>query len=184
MIVEDVGLGDAKLIKLERYEDYRGAYTESFNEDKFEAQVINSVSFVQDDVSYSRKDVLRGLHGDDCTWKLISCPYGTFYFVIVDLNINSNTYGKHKTFILSAENANQVLVPPLFANAHLVLSDECIFSYKQSAYYNRIGQFSIKWNDSDLGIQWPISKPILSYRDNCEAMSFENYDLLVRNGSK
>lgn len=182
MIIEDVGLGAAKLIKLDRYEDYRGSYTESFNEKKFKEQV-GSIDFVQDDVSYSRKDVLRGLHGDNCTWKLISCPYGTIFFVIVDLQPESETYGKHKTFILSGENGLQVLVPEWFGNAHLVLSDECIFSYKQSQYYNRTGQFSIRWNDGDLGIQWPISSPILSYRDRSESISFEKYDLMVRNGS-
>lgn len=180
MIVEDVGLGAAKLIKLDRYEDYRGSYTESYNENKFKEQVYN-VDFVQDDVSYSRKDVLRGLHGDNCTWKLISCPYGTFFFVIVDLNIESDTYGKHKTFILSGENGLQVLVPSYFANAHLVLSDECVFSYKQSEYYGT-NQFSIRWNDGDLGIQWPIASPILSYRDK-NAITFDKYDIMMRNES-
>jgi dTDP-4-dehydrorhamnose 3,5-epimerase len=174
MQIEDVGLGEAKLIKLDRYEDYRGSYTETYNQDIYKHFGIN---FIQDDVSVSRRDVLRGLHGDDHTWKLISCPYGKIYFVILDCNIDSKTFGQQKSFILSGENALQVLCPSKFANGHLVISDEAVFSYKQSSEYDKNSQFTISW----IWGNFPCSDPILSYRDRVKAISLYEYELSQRN---
>jgi len=142
------------------FEDFRGDYVATYNE-KLYTEAGISIKFVQDDISTSSKHVLRGIHGDNETWKLISCLYGKFYLVVVN-------YGTRQweSFVLSDRNKLQVLVPPGYGNGHLVLSDKAIFHYKQSSYYNRAGQFTIPWNDSKFNIWWPIKNPIVSRRDD------------------
>jgi len=146
------------------FEDLRGWYVETYNEKLYTDAGIN-VKFVQDDISVSRRNVLRGIHGDSKTWKLISCLYGKFYLVVVNWDKASVQFGKWESFILSDENRLQVLIPPKFGNGHLVLSDLTIFHYKQSTYYDRANQFTVLWNDPKLNISWPIKNPILSKRD-------------------
>lgn len=145
-------------------EDFRGAYVETYNKKLYREAAID-VEFVQDDISVSSRHVLRGLHGDQETWKLVSCLQGKFYLVVLNWDESSPQWGKWESFVLSDNNRWQVLTPPKFANGHLVLSDQAIFHYKQSTYYNRAGQFTILWNDPRLNIWWPIKDPILSRRD-------------------
>jgi len=109
--------------------------------------------------------VLRGIHGDDKTWKLISCLYGSFYFVVVNNDPTSPQYRQWASFTLSDTNRLQVLVPPKFGNGHLVMSERAIFHYKQTTEYNRSGQFTLVWNDPSLKLWWPIQNPIVSERD-------------------
>lgn len=146
------------------FEDFRGTYVETYNE-KLYTEAGITVRFVQDDISVSKKNVLRGIHGDAETWKLISCLYGRFYLVVVNWDEASPQYRQWDSFELSDQNQLQVLVPPKFGNGHLVRSELAIFHYKQSTYYNRAGQFTILWNDPGLNIRWPVKKPILSRRD-------------------
>ncbi|MFA5276318.1 MAG: dTDP-4-dehydrorhamnose 3,5-epimerase, partial [Candidatus Omnitrophota bacterium] len=146
------------------FKDHRGTYVEIYNEALYRQAGI-TVDFIQDDISLSSKNVLRGLHGDSKTWKLVSCLQGEFYLVVVNWDENSPQFKQWCSFILSAENKLQVLIPPKFGNGHLVLSEQAIFHYKQSTDYNRAGQFTIAWDDPELKIQWPISNPILSKRD-------------------
>lgn len=146
------------------FEDFRGTYVETYNEKLYKEAGIK-VKFVQDDISVSSKNVLRGIHGDSETWKLVSCLYGEFYLVVVNWDDASPQFGKWDSFVLSDQNRLQVLVPPKSGNGHLVLSKLAIFHYKQSTYYNRARQFTIKWNDPKLNIRWPIKNPILSKRD-------------------
>jgi dTDP-4-dehydrorhamnose 3,5-epimerase len=150
------------VIDLEAFEDHRGIYVETYNRDAYAA--LGMPEFVQDDYSMSRRHVLRGLHGDDVTWKLVSCPVGEIYFVVLDARANSPHHGKWQSFVLSERNLRQILVPPGFANGHLVLSDVAMFHYKQSTYYSR-NQFTISWRDPKYGIWWPVNDPILSRRD-------------------
>jgi len=150
-----------------RFEDFRGEYVETWNE-RLYAQAGVDVPFVQDDVSVSTRDVLRGIHGDDATWKLVSCLHGRFYLVVVNWDETSPQYRRWEAFTLSDRNRLQVLIPPRFGNGHLVLSDEAIFHYKQSTYYDRARQFTLAWDDPTLGIWWPSRTPILSRRDQCE----------------
>ena len=152
------------LIQMENHEDHRGEYVETYNKKLYKDKGIE-IDFVQDDYSWSSKHVLRGLHGDDKTWKLISCPYGKFYLVVVDLEEASPTYKQWEAFVLSNRNKKQVLIPPNHANGHLILSDMAIFQYKQSEYYDPKSQFSYRWNDLKFGISWPVKNPILSRRD-------------------
>ena len=111
---------------------------------------------------------MRGIHGDNKTWKLISCLYGEFYLVVVNNDKKSKNFKKHILIKVSDKNRLQVLVPPKHGNGHLVTSNEAIFHYKQTTEYDRKSQFTIKWNDKTLNINWPIKKPILSKRDNFE----------------
>lgn len=146
------------------FKDFRGEYVEIYNKDFFNKKNLN-IEFIQDDISVSKKNVLRGIHGDDVTWKLISCLYGSFYFVVVNNDPNSKQYKKSTSFILSDENRLQILVPPKFGNGHLILTDIAMFHYKQNTNYDRSSQFTIKWNDPNYNFGWPIKRPILSERD-------------------
>jgi len=161
---EKTKLEGVLLIHPDSFEDHRGEYIETYNEALYKENGIDS-KFVQDDISVSSKNVLRGIHGDDQTWKLISCLYGRFYFVVVNCDSQSEDFGKWQSFVLSDKNRQQVLVPPGYGNAHLVLSDIAIFHYKQSTYYEPSKQFTYKWDDSRFGIWWPAGNPILSQRD-------------------
>ena len=158
------------LIRLGVFEDFRGEYIETYNEAIYNENGIK-VDFVQDDISVSSQNVLRGIHGDSETWKLISCLHGKFYLVVVNCDTESKSFGKWQAFTLSEKNREQVLVPPKHGNAHLVLSDSAIFHYKQSTYYDRSKQFTYKWDDPKLNIWWPIKNPILSQRDEGEVSS-------------
>lgn len=146
------------------FEDFRGCYVETYNEQLYNEAGIK-VKFVQDDISVSSRHVLRGLHGDSETYKLISCLSGKFVLAVVNYDKNSPQFLQWQTFTLSDQNRLQVLIPPQFANGHLVLSETAIFHYKQSSYYNRASQFTLAWNDPKLGIWWPIKQPIVSQRD-------------------
>lgn len=146
------------------FEDFRGHYIETYNKRLYNEAGIEQ-DFVQDDISVSRRHVLRGIHGDDKTWKLISCLQGSFYMVVINNDPRSSQYRKWTSFTLSESNRLQVLVPPKFGNGHVVMSEQAIFHYKQTTDYDRSGQFTIVWNDPSVGIWWPVQTPIVSERD-------------------
>lgn len=146
------------------FKDFRGQFIETYNEKLYREKGID-VTFVQDDISYATRDVLRGIHGDNETWKLVSCLYGKLFFVVVNCDEQSSDFGKWQSFILSDENRMQILTPPKHGNAYLVLSDDGLFSYKQSTYFVHGRQFTYKWDDPRFNILWPIKNPILSERD-------------------
>ena len=165
------------LFKLDPFEDFRGEYVEIYNENFYLREIKKllkgtiyekdaaKLEFVEDDISTGSRGVLKGIHGDRKTWKLISCLYGKFYQVVLNNNPKSKDYGKWEAFTLSDKNRLQVLVPPLNGNGHLVLSDYDIYHYKQSFYYDPKSQFTIKWDDPRFKIWWPIKNPVLSQRD-------------------
>src|SRR6266496_344931 len=144
MQVEKTKLEGVLLIKPDIFEDFRGQYVETYNKEEYHRNGI-TVDFMQDDISVSTRHVLRGIHGDSETWKLISCLYGSFYLVVVNNDQNSPQYRMWQGFTLSDTNRRQILVPALFGNGHLVLTEKAIFHYKQNTYYNPRGQFTIKW---------------------------------------
>lgn len=162
--VEKTKLDGVLTIQPYVFEDFRGEFVETYNDKIYRAAGIE-VDWVQDDLSVSTRHVLRGIHGDQRTYKLLSCLHGKLYFVVVNCDTDSSNFGQWQSFILSDVTRMQVLVPPKFGNAYLVLSDHALFCYKQSTYYNRAGQFTYKWNDPKLNIWWPIKDPILSVRD-------------------
>lgn len=146
------------------FEDFRGSYVETYNRDIYRAAGIDQ-DFLQDDISTSSRHVLRGIHGDQTTWKLVSCLYGRFYLVVLDLDETSPTHGQWTGFTLSDSNRLQVLIPPRHGNGHVVMSETAIFHYKQTTHYDRAGQFTVRWDDPRYGIFWPVACPILSARD-------------------
>lgn len=164
MQISKTKLDGVLLLKPEVFEDFRGQYVETYNEQFCRDNGID-VKFVQDDISVSSKHVLRGIHGDAETWKLVSCMHGKFYLVVVNCDKESPSYGKWQSFVLSDVNRHQVLIPPKHGNGHVVLSETAIFHYKQNTYYNPKGQFTYIWNDPQLKIWWPVKNPLLSQRD-------------------
>lgn len=146
------------------FTDFRGTYVETYNEQLYRDAGIDQ-RFVQDDISVSTQHVLRGIHGDRKTWKLISCLYGKIYVVVVNCIDDSPQFGRWQGFELSDQNRLQLLVPPSHGVAHLALSATEIFHYKQTTYYDRAAQFTYRWDDPRFGIVWPIQHPILSERD-------------------
>lgn len=164
MEVSETKLRGVLLIKPDVFEDHRGEYVELYNEDMYREKGVD-IKFIQDDISVSSKHVLRGIHGDSKTWKLISCLLGRIYLVIVNCDEASKDFGRWQAFTLTEKNRHQVLVPPKHGVAHLALSDRIIFHYKQSTYYDPSSQFTYVWNDPRFNIWWPIKNPVLSRRD-------------------
>lgn len=162
--VSETELEGVLFIKPFVFEDHRGDFIEIYNEKEYREQGIN-ISFVQDDISTSKKDVLRGIHGDTITWKLVSCISGKIYYVVANCDTQNKNFGRWQAFILSEKNRCQILVPPKYGQAFLALSNEITFHYKQTTYYDRSKQFTYKWNDPKFQIWWPIFTPILSQRD-------------------
>ncbi|OGN16795.1 MAG: hypothetical protein A3F48_00970 [Candidatus Yanofskybacteria bacterium RIFCSPHIGHO2_12_FULL_41_9] len=157
-----------EVLRIERYffEDYRGVCGEVYKKQEyFDAGI--KIEFVEQDYSLSHKNVLRGLHGDPKTWKLISCLYGELYLVVMNYNETSPSFGKWEAFTLTPRNCLQILIPPMHANGYLILSDWAVFHYNQSEYYtDGKNQFTVKWNDPRFNITWPTGNPILSRRDS------------------
>jgi dTDP-4-dehydrorhamnose 3,5-epimerase len=146
------------------FEDFRGQYVELYNDQVYKAAGIDW-AFVQDDISVSRRHVLRGIHGDDRTAKLVSCLQGAFYLVVINNIAGSKQYRQWDAFTLSDQNRKQVLIPPGFGNGHVVMTETAIFHYKQTTTYDRSSQFTLLWNDPELGLWWPVKNPIVSQRD-------------------
>lgn len=168
-ITQSETIRNLSVVKPRIFHDLRGEYVETFNVDtyKFVDDKGQRVVFREDDISVSRQHVLRGLHGDAVTWKLIQCLLGEIYVVVVDQRRDSSTFGKWEGFYLNERNRWQIVVPAGCANGHLCLSEKCIFSYKQSHIYRGPEeQFTLRWDDPKLGIWWPIRSPLLSERDS------------------
>ena len=153
-----------KVIKGSIFKDKRGKLWTSWKKNK---KIL--LNFKHDKFSISKKNVLRGLHYDQKTWKLISCVYGKFFFVVVNCKKSSKDYLRVFSTILSDKENVQILVPPGYANGHLCLSDKCVFHYKLSykgKYSDVDNQKVLKWNDPSVKINWPIKqKLITSNRD-------------------
>jgi|TARA_B110000495_G_C22655381_1_gene388292 dTDP-4-dehydrorhamnose 3,5-epimerase len=152
-----------KILKKNSFKDRRGLLWTTWKKGEF-----NPINFNHDKFSYSKKKVLRGLHCDFKSWKMITSVYGRFLLVVVNMKKNSKNYLKHKKWIIDHKKPTLILIPPYYANGHLCLSDECVFHYKWSykgKYIDASKQNSYRWNDPKLNIKWPIIKPILSKRD-------------------
>ncbi len=152
-----------KIIKNSTFKDHRGYYWTTWKKG-----ILKKIKFNHDKFSISKKNVLRGLHCDFKSWKLVTCAYGKIFFVIVDMRKKTKNYLKYKTWILEHNKPTLILVPPYFANAHLCLSKHCVFHYKwyyKGNYLDSNKQKSYRWNDPKIKIKWPIKNPILSKRD-------------------
>lgn len=152
------------IIEPKVFGDNRGYFLESYNQKEFESN-IGAVNFIQDNESKSVKGVLRGLHFQSPPFaqaKLVRCIKGKVLDVAVDIREGSPTYGKHVAVELSCDNKKQLFVPRGFAHGFVVLSDEAIFSYKVDNYYAPNHDSGIKWDDSDLNIDWNIDESDVS----------------------
>ena len=163
MQVIETNLVGVKLLIPERFEDHRGSYMEIYDSKKFEPITVEE--FVQDDVSISNKGVLRGLHGDRRTTKIVTVLNGSGYALIADNRPDSSTYGQWQSFTLSRQNKHMLLLPSGVGNSILALEDNMIYYYKQNTHFVPNEQFTIKWDDPEWGFWWPIKNPILSRRD-------------------
>lgn len=162
--IEKTNLNGVYLVKPIAHEDARGNFYETYNEKVYYDAGLTA-KFIQDDVSRSVKGVLKGMHGDSGTYKLVQCAYGMVYAVILNCDESSIDFGKWQSFILSDENKHQLYIPPMYGNGYYVLSDVAVYTYKQSTYYGEYKQFTYKWNDERFGIKWPSEAAIISKRD-------------------
>ncbi|MBH21722.1 MAG: dTDP-4-dehydrorhamnose 3,5-epimerase [Rhodobiaceae bacterium] len=166
---------DVKLIEPKVFGDNRGFFLETFREDWFKENIAN-VSFVQDNHSKSSHGILRGLHYQikQPQGKLVRVISGEVFDVAVDLRQSSDTFGKFYGVILSSDNKRQLWVPEGFAHGFYVISETAEFSYKCTDYYAPEYERSLKWNDVDININWPLVnnvQPSLSSKDS-DGLSF------------
>lgn len=157
------------LIEPKVFNDSRGYFFETFSAAKFEEEVCNT-RFIQDNESKSSYGVLRGLHYQLSPFsqsKLVRVVTGAVLDVAVDIRKGSPTFGQYVSAVLSEENKTMMFIPRGFAHGFLVLSPECIFSYKCDNYYNPASEASIIWNDPSINIDWqiPVNDIILSEKD-------------------
>ena len=148
--------------------DERGLIYTSFYDEVFNKYLPQGLHFKHDKFSRSKQNVLRGIHGDVKSWKLITCVFGEIYQVVVDCREESPTYKQWEAFTLNSEKPQLILLPPEMGNSFFVNSELAIYHYKlayEGEYLDAADQFSIKWNDPSIGIKWPIENPILSGRD-------------------
>lgn len=166
MNVSETALPGVLLIEPRKFGDARGFFMETWRENSYREAGIQE-SFVQDNVSFSQYGVLRGLHFQlpRAQGKLVYCPYGEVYDVAVDIRQGSPTFGQWLGISLSADNGRQMYVPPGFAHAFCVTSEQAVFSYKCTAYYDPQGDAGVRWNDPDIGIEWPVAEPTVSDKD-------------------
>lgn len=159
-------------LRTEAFPDERGAFMRGYSRDAYRALGIGD-DFVEDNLSFSRRGVLRGLHGDPEMSKLVQVLRGSVFDVVVDARPDSPTFKKWEAFELSGENRAQVYIPKGCLHGFLALTDDVIFTYKQSASYDPSRELNVRWNDPSLAISWPLEEePILSAKDRA-AGSFE-----------
>ncbi|TKF10791.1 dTDP-4-dehydrorhamnose 3,5-epimerase [Enterovibrio norvegicus] len=165
----ETAIPDVKIIEPTVFGDERGFFMETFRTERFNENCGEQV-FVQENHSKSKKGILRGLHyqTENTQGKLVRVVSGEVFDVAVDMRKNSPTFGQWVGVYLSAENKRQLWVPEGFAHGFYVTSDEAEFVYKCTDYYNPSTEISVKWDDAELGVEWPIAdagQPSLSAKD-------------------
>ncbi len=168
------------LVEPQVHRDERGFFIETYHESRYRDGGI-CARFVQDNHSSSVRDTLRGLHGQNPhpQGKLVRMIAGEAFDVTVDVRRGSPAYGKHFATRLSAANFRQLYVPPGVLHGFLVTSDVAQFVYKCTDFYHPEAEFSVAWNDPDIGIAWPIASPILSEKDRCAPQLKDVEDKLI-----
>ena len=167
MKVTESGIKGVFVIEPDVYKDDRGFFMETFHIERYRKLLGINLDFVQDNISRSSKNVLRGMHfqRNNPQGKIVKVSRGEILDVIVDLRKGSPTYGAWESFKLSEQNKLQVWIPPGFAHGFLVLSDSADFEYKCTEYYHPEDEHCLMWNDPEVAIDWPINDPILSEKD-------------------
>lgn len=164
------------VFKPNSFADERGLFYESWKKNIYEEAGIKD-KFLQDNISYSTRNVLRGLHyqtGSDAQGQLVTAIFGHVFDVCVDIRSESPTFGQHICFDLNKEEVAQIYMPPGIAHGFYVLSEFAILSYKCTKYYTPQSEGGLLWNDSELSIPWPIKNPIISKKD-LKNISFSEY---------
>lgn len=166
MKVHDTPLAGVRLIQTRTFRDGRGHFLELWNERRY-AEAGLPERFVQDNVSVSRKNVVRGLHYQHPHGqaKLVTVLEGEVWDVVVDVRRGSPTFERWYAAVLSEENGMQIYVPEGFAHGFAVLSDRAVVCYKCTELYDPAAEQTILWNDPELGIEWPVDDPVLSEKD-------------------
>jgi dTDP-4-dehydrorhamnose 3,5-epimerase len=155
------------IIEPKVFGDARGFFVETWNRHRYGEAGLD-VDFVQDNVSFSRRGILRGLHFQNPKpqGKLLQVLQGEVFDVAVDLRRSSPTFGKWHGLSLSGENKRQFYIPAGFAHGFVVLSETAFFQYKCTEFYSPNDEMAIRWDDPDIGIEWPLKEPLLSERDS------------------
>lgn len=166
MRVTELRLPGVLLLEPRVLRDDRGCFVETWNRERYAAAGLD-IGFVQDNVSVSRCGVLRGLHYQNPTpqGKLVSVLHGVVFDVAVDLRVGSPTFAGWLGVDLSADNLRQLYIPEGFAHGFLVTSETAVFSYKCTATYAPEHERSVRWDDPEIGIEWPTDQPTLSPKD-------------------
>ena len=167
MQVEKTEFDGLLILQPKIYKDERGIFFESWNESVFKSHGINN-SFIQDNHSVSKKNVLRGLHFQNHPHGqsiLVRVTKGSALDVVLDLRKDSKTYGKHFKLKLSDQNSTMLWIPYGFAHGFIALEDQTIFQYKCDALYHPESEYCIAWNDPSLQIDWGIKNPIVTRRN-------------------
>ncbi|OGS99284.1 MAG: dTDP-4-dehydrorhamnose 3,5-epimerase [Gallionellales bacterium RIFCSPLOWO2_12_FULL_59_22] len=166
MRIHETDLPGVLIIEPRVFGDQRGFFMETWNQAGYAAAGLPE-NFVQDNLSCSRKGVLRGLHFQkpNSQGKLVYVLEGEVFDVAVDIRLGSPTFGQWASAVLSAENKRQFFIPPGFAHGFCVTSDRALFAYKCNDRYNPQAEGSVLWNDPDLSIPWPVGNPELSGKD-------------------
>ena len=168
MKITECELSGLLILEPRVFEDERGYFLESFNQQKFNEACGEEIRFVQDNESLSSKNVIRGLHFQAPPFgqgKLVRVIKGSVLDVAVDIRKNSPTYGQHFELVLSSENKKQFWIPPGFAHGFETLEDNTIFAYKCTDFYHPESEMTISWDDSDLKINWKTTNPVISLKD-------------------
>ncbi len=173
-------LEDVKIITPEIFSDERGNFSENFNQKKFQEITNNDYSFVQDNKSFSKKGVFRGLHYqlNQPQGKLVQVLSGEVYDVVVDLRKTSESFGDWMGTTLSNDNNKQLWIPPGFAHGFLVLSEMAEFFYKVTDYWSKSDERCIKWDDEKIGIKLPEA-PISISKSDQKGTSFADADYFL-----
>lgn len=167
MNVKETKLPGVLIVEPNVFGDERGFFLETWSATRYEEAGIPG-PFVQDNTSFSRKGILRGLHFQHphSQGKLVQILSGEVVDVAVDIRAGSPTFGQCVSEVLSGTNHRQMYIPPGFAHGYCVTSETALFSYKCTDFYNPATEGGIIWNDPDLGIDWPTDEPILSAKDS------------------
>lgn len=163
MEILDLNLKDLKLLKPQVHHDERGFFSETFRQEFFS----KSLTFIQDNHSFSYENCLRGLHYQEGfkQTKLVYVIQGQILDVAVDIRLDSPTFGKWQSVVLDDKNHFQMLIPPGFAHGFCVLSESAHVLYKVTSYYDPLLEKGLAWNDPDLNIDWKLKNPLLSQKD-------------------
>lgn len=166
MQVLNTELPGVVIIEPKVFGDERGFFMETWNQKRY-ADTVTSDGFVQDNLSFSKKGVLRGLHFQRINpqGKLVYVLQGEVFDVAVDIRVGSPTFGQWTSVMLSSDNKRQFFVPAGFGHGFCVTSDTALFAYKCTDNYNPQGEGCVLWNDPDLNIPWPVDPPELSEKD-------------------